>query len=152
MRSCLSLIATRRSRVPLLAGTRVRVVSAPGDEAAVHSSRSRAEFIFTVLGRRGAFRYHSNINLQSRRTPRPADRLQIGGSFVCHKVFASGEKFYVEHSRTLQLNRAAYQLCQAIQAVLETLDVHLQAGQLIQLHAATKSLTDRLNNLVRELK
>jgi hypothetical protein len=48
--------------------------------------------------------------------------------------------------------RAAYQLCQAIQGDLETTDVHLQAGQLIQLHAATKSLTDKLNDVVRELK
>jgi hypothetical protein len=48
--------------------------------------------------------------------------------------------------------RAAYQLCQAIQNDLETTDVHLQAGQLIQLHAATKSLTDKLSDVVRELK
>jgi hypothetical protein len=48
--------------------------------------------------------------------------------------------------------RAAYQLCQAIQDDLETTDVHLQAGQLIQLHAATKSLTNRLRDVVRELK
>jgi hypothetical protein len=48
--------------------------------------------------------------------------------------------------------RAAYQLCQAIQDDLETTDVHLQAGQLIQLHAATKSLTDKLSDVVRELK
>jgi hypothetical protein len=48
--------------------------------------------------------------------------------------------------------RAAYQLCQAIQDDLETADVHLQAGQLIQLHAATKSLTDKLSDVVRELK
>jgi hypothetical protein len=47
--------------------------------------------------------------------------------------------------------RAAYQLCQAIQDDLETTDVHLQAGQLIQLHAATKSLTDKLSDVVREL-
>jgi hypothetical protein len=46
--------------------------------------------------------------------------------------------------------RAAYQLCQAIQDDLETTDVHLQAGQLIQLHAATKSLTDKLSDVVRE--
>jgi hypothetical protein len=48
--------------------------------------------------------------------------------------------------------RAAYQLCQAIQDDLETTDVHLQAGQLIQLHAATKSLTDKLSDVVRELR
>ena len=48
--------------------------------------------------------------------------------------------------------RAAYQLCQAIQNDLDTTDVHLQAGQLIQLHAATKSLTDKLSDVVRELK
>jgi hypothetical protein len=46
--------------------------------------------------------------------------------------------------------RAAYQLCQAIQDDLETTDVHLQAGQLIQLQAATKSLTDKLGDVVRE--
>src|ERR1700674_4852763 len=48
--------------------------------------------------------------------------------------------------------RAAYQLCQAIQDDLENTDVHLQAGQLIQLHAATKSLTDKLSDVVRGLK
>jgi hypothetical protein len=48
--------------------------------------------------------------------------------------------------------RAAYQLCQAIHDDLETADVHLQAGQLIQLHAATKSLTNKLRDFVRELK
>jgi hypothetical protein len=48
--------------------------------------------------------------------------------------------------------RAAYQLCQAIQNDLDTTDVHFQAGQLIQLHAATKSLTDKLSDVVRELK
>jgi hypothetical protein len=48
--------------------------------------------------------------------------------------------------------RAAYQLCQAIQDDLENTDVHLQAGQLIQLHAATKSLTDKLSDVVREPK
>jgi len=48
--------------------------------------------------------------------------------------------------------RAAYQLCQAIQDDLEAADVHLQAGQLIQLHAATKSLTNKLRYVVRELK
>ena len=48
--------------------------------------------------------------------------------------------------------RAAYQLCQAIQDDLETTDVHLQAGQLIQLHAATESLTNKLRDVVREVK
>src|SRR6202035_3599636 len=43
--------------------------------------------------------------------------------------------------------RAAYQLCQAIQNDLDTTDVHFQAGQLIQLHAATKSLTDKLSDV-----
>jgi len=48
--------------------------------------------------------------------------------------------------------RAAYQLCQVIQDDLGNTDVHLQAGQLIQLHAATKSLTDKLSDVVREPK
>jgi hypothetical protein len=48
--------------------------------------------------------------------------------------------------------RVAYQLCQAIQDDLETTDVHLQPGQLIQLQAATKALTAKLNEVVRELK
>ena len=48
--------------------------------------------------------------------------------------------------------RVAYQLCQAIQEDLETTDVHLQAGQLIQLQAATKALTDKLSDVVRQLK
>lgn len=48
--------------------------------------------------------------------------------------------------------RATYQLCQAIQEDLASTDVHLQIGQLIQLHAATKSLTDKLDEVVRGLK
>src|ERR1700674_1547011 len=48
--------------------------------------------------------------------------------------------------------RAAYQLCQAIQEDLASTDVHLQAGQLIQLHAATKTPTEKLDEVVRGLK
>ena len=48
--------------------------------------------------------------------------------------------------------RATYQLCQAIQEDLASTDVHLQAGQLIQLHAATKTLTEKLDEVIRGLK
>lgn len=48
--------------------------------------------------------------------------------------------------------RATYQLCQAIQEDLASTDVHLQAAQLIQLHAATKTLTEKLDEVIRGLK
>ena len=48
--------------------------------------------------------------------------------------------------------RATYQLCQAIQEDLASTDVHLQAGQLIQLHAATKMLTEKLHEVIGRLK
>ena len=47
--------------------------------------------------------------------------------------------------------RATYQLCQAIQEDLASTDVQLQAGQLIQLHDATKTLTDKLDEVIRGL-
>jgi hypothetical protein len=48
--------------------------------------------------------------------------------------------------------RATYQLCQAIQEDLASNDVHLQAGQLIQLHEVTKTLTEKLDDVIRGLK
>ena len=48
--------------------------------------------------------------------------------------------------------RATYQLCQAIQEDLASTDVQLQAGQLIQLHEATKTLTEKLDEVIRGLK
>jgi hypothetical protein len=48
--------------------------------------------------------------------------------------------------------RATYQLCQAIQEDLASTDVQLQAGQLIQLHEATKTLSDKLDEVIRGLK
>jgi hypothetical protein len=48
--------------------------------------------------------------------------------------------------------RATYQLCQAIQEDLASTDVQLQAGQLIQLHEATKILTDKLDEVIRGMK
>jgi hypothetical protein len=48
--------------------------------------------------------------------------------------------------------RALYQLCQAIQEDLASTDVQLQAGQLIQLHEATKTLTEKLDEVIRGLK
>jgi hypothetical protein len=48
--------------------------------------------------------------------------------------------------------RATYQLCQAIQEDLASTDVQLQAGQLIQLHGATKTLTENLDEVIRGLK
>jgi len=46
--------------------------------------------------------------------------------------------------------RATYQLCH--QEDLASTDVHLQAGQLIQLHAATKMLTEKLHEVIGRLK
>jgi hypothetical protein len=48
--------------------------------------------------------------------------------------------------------RAMYQLCQAMQEDLASTDVQLQAGQLIQLHGATKTLTEKLDEVIRGLK
>jgi hypothetical protein len=48
--------------------------------------------------------------------------------------------------------RAAYQLCQAIQEDLASTDVQLQAGQLIQLQAATKTLTEKLDEVIQGMK
>lgn len=47
--------------------------------------------------------------------------------------------------------RAAYQLCQAIQADLKTSEVRFQTGHLIQLHAAAKALTEQLSDVVGKL-
>jgi len=48
--------------------------------------------------------------------------------------------------------RAAYQLCQAIQADLKSNDVRFQKGHLIQLHLATKTLTEQLGDVVDKLE
>jgi hypothetical protein len=44
--------------------------------------------------------------------------------------------------------RAAYQLCQAIQADLKSNDVKFQPGNLVQLHLAAKALTEQLGEVV----
>ena len=44
--------------------------------------------------------------------------------------------------------RAAYQLCQAIQADLKNDDARFQQGQLIQLHLAAKALSEQLGKVV----
>ena len=44
--------------------------------------------------------------------------------------------------------RAAYQLCQAIQADLKSNDVGFQPGNLVQLHLAAKALTEQLGEVV----
>jgi macrolide transport system ATP-binding/permease protein len=59
---------------------------------------------------------------------------------------------YSSHLHLLMWVAGLVLLCQAIQDDLVTADVHLQAGQLIQLHAATESLTNKLRDVVRELK
>jgi hypothetical protein len=48
--------------------------------------------------------------------------------------------------------RAAYQLCQAIEADLKSEDVKFQTGQLMELHTATKTLTEELAGLLGKLK
>jgi hypothetical protein len=48
--------------------------------------------------------------------------------------------------------RAAYQLCQAIQADLKSSEVKFQIGHLIQLHAAAKALTEQLGDIVGKLE
>ncbi len=48
--------------------------------------------------------------------------------------------------------RAVYQLCQAIQEDLASTNVDLQANELIQLHAATNTLTEKLDEVIRKLK
>ncbi len=44
--------------------------------------------------------------------------------------------------------RAAYQLCQAIQADLKSDDARFQQGQLIQLYLAAKALSEQLGKVV----
>jgi hypothetical protein len=48
--------------------------------------------------------------------------------------------------------RAAYQLCQTVQADLQSQDVKFQTGQLMELHSATKALTEELAELLGKLK
>jgi hypothetical protein len=48
--------------------------------------------------------------------------------------------------------RAAYQVCQAIQADLKSEDVKFQTGQLMELHSATKTLTEELSEVLSKLK
>jgi hypothetical protein len=48
--------------------------------------------------------------------------------------------------------RAAYQLCQAIQADLKTSDIKYQTGQLIQLQNAAKALAEQVATVVGEAK
>ena len=48
--------------------------------------------------------------------------------------------------------RAAYQLCQTIQADLKSEDVRFQTGQLMELHSATQALTEELAELLSKLK
>ena len=47
--------------------------------------------------------------------------------------------------------RAAYQLCQAIGDDLTRTDIKFQAGSLVQLHEATKTLTEQLNDIIKRL-
>jgi hypothetical protein len=46
--------------------------------------------------------------------------------------------------------RAAYQLCQAISDDLKRTDVEFQAGSLVQLYEATKTLTEQLNGVLNK--
>jgi hypothetical protein len=46
--------------------------------------------------------------------------------------------------------RVTYQLCQAISEDLKRTDRDFQAGSLVQLHEATKALTEQLNAVINE--
>jgi hypothetical protein len=48
--------------------------------------------------------------------------------------------------------RAAYQICQNVQADLQSDDIKFQTGQLMELHSATKALTEELANLLGKQK
>ncbi len=48
--------------------------------------------------------------------------------------------------------RAAFQLCQAIESDLGSTDIRMQAGHLIELSAATKSLHEKLKDIVKDLE
>jgi hypothetical protein len=47
--------------------------------------------------------------------------------------------------------RAAYQLCHAIGDDLKRTDIKFQAGSLVQLHEATKTLAEQLNGIINRL-
>ena len=46
--------------------------------------------------------------------------------------------------------RVTYQLCQAISDDLKRTDINFQAGSLVQLHEATKALTDQLEGVINK--
>jgi hypothetical protein len=47
--------------------------------------------------------------------------------------------------------RAAYQLCEALADDLKRTDIQFQRGSLVQLHEATKTLTEQLNGIIKRL-
>jgi|ERR1035438_5636893 hypothetical protein len=47
--------------------------------------------------------------------------------------------------------RAAYQLCEALADDLKRTDIQFQRGSLVQLHEATKTLTEQLNDIIKRL-
>ena len=46
--------------------------------------------------------------------------------------------------------RVIYQLCQAISDDLKRTDIDFQAGSLVQLHEATKALTEQLEGVINK--
>jgi hypothetical protein len=48
--------------------------------------------------------------------------------------------------------RATYQLCQSVKADLQSEDIKFQTGQLMELHAASKALTEALAEVLGKLK
>ena len=46
--------------------------------------------------------------------------------------------------------RVTYQLCQAISDDLKRTDIDFQVGSLVQLHQATKALTEQLNGVINK--
>jgi hypothetical protein len=47
--------------------------------------------------------------------------------------------------------RATYQLCQAISDDLKQTDIEVQAGSLVQLHAATRALTEQMKGVIARM-
>jgi hypothetical protein len=77
-------------------------------------------------------------------------------AWSAHQYIASKS---IDHDSTSVLSvlageriRVAYQLCQAIQADLNSTDINFQTGQLIQLSLAVKDLAEQLVEVVGELK
>ena len=79
----------------------------------------------------------ASLNVNRPATEACLGRRPVHFRFVFHRKFDGGSSTAREQWRTVDL---------------ASTDVHLQAGQLIHLHAATKTLTDKLDEVIRRLK